>query len=93
MSHSDRVDWRKFFADSLVGDSFIADKPARASAASSAKRHGVKLKCRKLHDGRYLCKIVEAIDERQRILAELALLPVDKLRAIYKAANQAKIIK
>lgn len=93
MSHSDRVNWRNFFADSLIGDSFIADTPTKGSAVASAKRYGIKLRCRKIEDGRFLCTIIEAIDERQKILSEFAALPVEKLKAIYKAANQAKIIK
>ena len=92
MSHSDRVNWREFFADSIIGDSFIADAQAKASAVASAKRYGIKLQCKKIENCRYLCKIVEAIDERQRILAEFASLPLQKLQAIYKAANQAKIL-
>lgn len=92
MSHSDRVNWKEFFADSIVGDSFIADAPAKASAMASAKRHGVKLRCRKRTQGDFLCRIIDTIDERQRILSAFASLPLDKLKAIYKAANQAKII-
>lgn len=91
--HSDRVNWKEFFADSLLGDSFIADAPAKASAVASAGRYGVKLKCRKMQDGRFLCQIIDAIDERQKILSVFASLPLDQLRAIHKAANQAKIIK
>lgn len=91
-AHSNRVNWRSFFSDSLIGDSFIADAPSKASAVSSAKRYGIKLQCRRMEDGRFLCKIIEAIDERQRILAEFASLPINKLKAIHKAANQAKII-
>jgi hypothetical protein len=91
-SHSDRVDWKGFFTDSIIGDSFIADAPAKASAVASAKRYGVKLRCRKRTQGDFLCQIIDAIDERQRILSAFASLPLDKLKAIYKAANQAKII-
>ena len=92
MSHSNRANWRDYFADSVIGDSFIADAPAKASAMASAKRYGIKLRCRKLPDGRYICKITEAIDERQEILSAFALLKTDQLKAIFKAANQAKII-
>lgn len=91
-SHSDRIDWKGFFADSVIGDSFIADAPAKASAVASAKRYGVKLRCRKRAQGDFLCQIIDAIDERQKILSAFASLPLDKLKAIYKAANQAKII-
>ena len=90
--HSDRIDWKGFFADSIIGDSFIADAPAKASAVASAKRYGVKLRCRKRTQGDFLCQIIDAVDERQRILSAFASLPLDKLKAIYKAANQAKII-
>jgi hypothetical protein len=86
------MNWRNFFADSVIGDSFIADAPAKASAVASAKRYGVKLRCRKRTQGDFLCQIIDAIDERQRILSAFASLPLDKLKAIYKAANQAKII-
>lgn len=91
-SLSDRVNWKEFFADSVIGDSFIADAPAKASAMASAKRHGIKLRCRKTQDGRFICTIIEIVDERQKILSTFASLPLDKLKAIYKAANQAKII-
>ena len=92
MSHSDRVNWKEFFADSLLGDSFIADAPAKASAVASAKRHGIKLRCRKIPDGRFICKIVEIVDERQKILSTFASIPLNQLQAIYKAANQANIL-
>jgi len=91
-AHSDRVNWKDFFADSLLGDSFIADAPAKASAVASAKRHGIKLRCRKITDGRFICKIVEIVDERQKILSTFASLPLNQLQAIYKAANQANIL-
>jgi hypothetical protein len=91
-AHSDRVNWKEFFADSLLGDSFIADAPAKASAVASAKRHGIKLRCRKTSDGRFICKIIEIVDERQKILSTFASLPINQLQAIYKAANQAKIL-
>lgn len=91
-AHSDRVNWKEFFADSLLGDSFIADAPAKASAVASAKRHGIKLRCRKTSDGRFICKIIEIVDERQKILSTFASLPIHQLQAIYKAANQAKIL-
>jgi hypothetical protein len=91
-AHSDRVNWKEFFADSIVGDSFIADAPAKASAVASAKRYGIKLRCRKRTQGNFLCQIVDAIDERQKILSTFASLPLHRLQAIYKAANQAKII-
>ena len=90
--HSDRVNWKEFFADSIVGDSFIADAPAKASAMASAKRYGIKLKTKKLDNCRYLCKIIDTIDERQKILSVFASLPLNKLQAIYNAANQAKIL-
>jgi hypothetical protein len=92
-AHSERVNWKGFFADSVVGDSFIADAGAKASAMASAKRYGIKLRCRKSEDGRFICKIIEAIDERQRMLSEFSSLPISKLQAIYKAANQAGLIK
>jgi hypothetical protein len=92
MSHSDRVNWKQFFADSIIGDSFIADAPAKASAVASAKRYGIKLKTKKTDNCRYLCTIVDTLDERQQILSAFSSLPLDQLRAIYKAANQAKII-
>lgn len=92
-AHSDRVNWKEFFADSIVGDSFIADAPAKASAMASAKRYGIKLKTKKLDNCRYLCTIVDTLDERQQILSAFSSLPLDQLRAIYKAANQAKLIK
>jgi hypothetical protein len=93
MSHFDRVNWKEFFADSIVGDSFIADAPAKASAMASAKRYGIKLKTKKTDNCRYLCTIVDTLDERQQILSAFSSLPLDQLRAIYKAANQAKLIK
>jgi hypothetical protein len=92
MTHSDRVNWKEFFADSIVGDSFIADALAKASAMASAKRYGIKLKTKKTDNCRYLCTIVDTLDERQQILSAFSSLPLDQLRAIYKAANQAKII-
>jgi hypothetical protein len=91
-AHSDRVNWKEFFADSIVGDSFIADAPAKASAMASAKRYGIKLKTKKTDNCRYLCTIVDTLDQRQQILSAFSSLPLDQLRAIYKAANQAKII-
>lgn len=93
MSHSERVNWREFFADSLIGDSFIADAQAKASAVASAKRYGIKLRCRKNDDGKYICRIIEATSERQRILAGFAALPIENLKALYKAANQFGLIK
>jgi hypothetical protein len=92
MSHSDRANWKEFFADSIVGDSFITDAKTKASAMASAKRYGIKLKTKKTENCRYLCTIVDALDERQQILSAFSSLPLDQLRAIYKAANQAKII-
>ena len=92
-AHSDRVNWKEFFSDSIVGDSFIADAPAKASAMASAKRYGIKLKTKKTDNCRYLCTIVDTLDERQQILSAFSSLPLDQLRAIYKAANQAKLIK
>jgi hypothetical protein len=91
-AYSDRVNWKEFFADSIVGDSFIADAPTKASAMASAKRYGIKLKTKKTDNCRYLCTIVDTLDERQQILSAFSSLPLDQLRAIYKAANQAKII-
>lgn len=91
-SLSDRVNWKEFFADSKAGDWFIADASRKASASASAKRYGIKLQCRKLAENKYACKINQAIDLRQSILATFASLPLNKLQAIYKAANQAKII-
>jgi hypothetical protein len=91
-AHSDRINWKEFFADSIAGDSFIADAPEKASAVASAKRYGIKLKTKKTDNCRYLCIIVDTLNERQRILSTFASLPLDQLRAIYKAANQAKII-
>jgi len=93
MSHSDRVNWKQFFADSIIGDSFIADAKTKASAMASAKRYGIKLKTKKTENCRYLCTIVDALDERQQILSAFSSLPVEQLRAIFLAANQAGIIK
>lgn len=93
MSHSDRVNWKEFFSDSIVGDSFIADAPAKASAVASAKRYGIKLKTKKTDNCRYLCTIVDTLDERQQILSAFSSLPLDQLQAIYKAANQFGLIK
>ncbi len=92
MSLSNRVNWKEFFSDSCIGDSFIADAPAKASAMASAKRYGIKLKTKKMENCRYFCTIIDTLDERQEILSAFSSLPLDQLRAIYKAANQAKIL-
>jgi len=92
MSLSNRVNWKDFFSDLKTGDWFIADASTKASAASSAKKYGIKLKCRKLAENKYACKVDHAIDLRQSILSTFASLSLHQLQAIYKAANQAKII-
>jgi len=79
VSHSDRVNWKDFFADSVIGDSFIADAPAKASAMASAKRYGIKLKTKKTENCRYLCTIVDTLDERQEILSTFASLLVCRI--------------
>jgi hypothetical protein len=45
-----------------------------------------------LAENKYACKVDHAIDLRQSILSTFASLSLHQLQAIYKAANQAKII-
>lgn len=92
-SRSDRNDWMEFFATFIVGESFTADARNKASAVASAKRHGVRLKARKLPDGKYICTILESDHGRHLIMEKLSALPINKLKAIYKAANQLGIFK
>jgi hypothetical protein len=89
---SARNDWREFFATFIVGESFTADSRNKASAMASAKRHGIRLKARKLPDGRFACTILASDYGRQSIMEAFAALPIERLRALHKAATQSGML-
>tara|TARA_R110000868_G_scaffold2666_7_gene18848 strand:- start:487 stop:810 length:324 start_codon:yes stop_codon:yes gene_type:complete len=86
---NDRNDWREFFATFIVGESFIADRRNKASAMASAKRHGVRLKARMLPNGNFSCTILASDYGRQAIMDAFNSLPIERLRALHKAATQS----
>jgi hypothetical protein len=95
MAHSERTDWRKFFADLVRGDVFFLTKKASQSARTMAGKYGIRLLIQKEAFDWYKCTILETdrrLSERETILATFRNLPFKKLKAIYNAANQANIL-
>jgi hypothetical protein len=93
---SKRVNWRQFFSKLVRGDSFTLGESASKSARASADKYGIRLHITKATPEKYRCTVIDTdrrLDEKEVILSVFKSLPVEQLRAIFLAANQAGIIK
>jgi hypothetical protein len=95
MSHSDRTNWKQFFANLVRGDSFHLDKMAAQSARTSAGKYGIRLLIQKEAHDWYKCTILDTdcrLSDKETIIRHFRSLPIKDLKAIYKAATQAGLI-